>query len=299
VAPKDLLPVARPMRAGRLPGVVDGPRACLTYSGDEYSRHLFPVLLLTGRAVVPRAAKDARLILDLQADDSVLAVLVAQEPAQGYESRPVRRQRGLTVRGQRPDRRSSDRDDPWEALRRPLHPSRSVVHVSVLPRSEPEQDEAHAIVVRQDQQVADRVPDKTPLLRLDLLPIDGHFHGVSVQLLNRTKSLLGLRPAVAAGVVRLPAQREERTTIHAEDALYLGHGSPPTPSASLLHQGSAKHPHRKGMGRKGAEHRHSGQVNDAPHEEHRAGACVANEKEQETVDDQLRRLLPHSDAFWP
>jgi len=51
------------------------------------------------------------------------------------------------------------------------------------------------------------------------------------------------------------------------------------------------------MGRKGAEHRRSGQVNDTPHGEHHAGARIANEKEQETVHDQLKRLLRHSDAL--
>ena len=102
---------------------------------------------------------------------------------------------------------------PRITLRRHLHPFRYVVRVAVLPRGEPQQDQAQFMRASLGQERIDHAGIELPLLGLELLPVDRDFDRVRVHELHG-RPHLRKHAGPAARVVHLRAQNEVRSAIH-------------------------------------------------------------------------------------
>ena len=86
------------------------------------------------------------------------------------------------------------------------------MHVAVLPGAEPEQDNVKIVFTGAFDDGIHIAPVKLSLLRFHLLPIDGSFDGVRVQLGERIPDGRQLRWP-AAGVVHLTAENQVRLPV--------------------------------------------------------------------------------------
>ena len=93
-----------------------------------------------------------------------------------------------------------------------LDPVGNVMHSSVLPRAEPEQDEVHAVGARLLYQFIHNRKIEAAGPRLQLLPVDRCFDCVRMDGLNRRPNL-GQHRRPGARVVDLRTQNEERLAI--------------------------------------------------------------------------------------
>src|SRR6478672_3596878 len=120
----------------------------------------------------------------------------------------VRLEVGARARRQNVDGRTVGADDSGKTLEVSLHPFRHVVHVAVLPRSEPKQDNMHVVLACALDQEINVLPIKTSFLWLDLLPVDWSLDRVRMKFGKRLPYRRQLRRP-GAGVVHLPAQHQK------------------------------------------------------------------------------------------
>ena len=89
-----------------------------------------------------------------------------------------------------------------------LHPVGRVGKAGILPRAEPQEDDALVMLARFVEQRLDEGEVEAAFLRLQLLPGDRHFDRVGMNAVEHGPGL-GQRRGIVAAVVDLPTQHQE------------------------------------------------------------------------------------------
>lgn len=162
--------------------------------------------------MIARQTIGAGLILDLHHDDRVLRIDLAQMMHQRGKGLAVGLQRFTAERRKRIMKGSVFPHHARETPVVQLDPARRILRVGVFPGGKPQQHQPQVPGAGLFQQRVDHRKVEMPLLRLDLLPGDGHFHRVDVERLHRRPDTRqGTGPG--AGIVGLRAQHQERRSI--------------------------------------------------------------------------------------
>jgi len=199
---------------------MDGPIAQGCDVLEQLRGHLAAIHGLALRAIIPIAAQDARLVLNLHGDDGAFGrILLAQVRHQGRKGTPIRLQIRLAMGRKHPHRVAKGVDHATETLGGAFDPGRHILHVAVLPGAKPEQHELDAILARHRQEGIDAGPVKATLLGLHLLPVNRDLQRVPMQQIDGTKGRFSLCAIIAAGVAGLASQAKERSAIHDERTL--------------------------------------------------------------------------------
>ncbi|OPZ77194.1 MAG: hypothetical protein BWY77_01747 [bacterium ADurb.Bin431] len=168
----------------------------LLHIGDEIGRHRLGKAFVRLAAVIACIRDHADLVLHLDHDHRLLLLIHFAEMAhQGGEGAYI----GLEIlRAERSEDflgLSCARAGAGEAHRVRFHPEGRVAGHAVLPGAEPEQDELEVVGAGGLEDAVDERKFKTPLLRLDQLPVDGHQGCVEMHVLQ-----LGPDPAHRCGI---------------------------------------------------------------------------------------------------
>ena len=100
-----------------------------------------------------------------------------------------------------------------------LHPVRGVIHVAVLPGGEPQEHQTQVVPASARHDFVDEVEVKLSRLRLDQLPIKGHFRRVRMNPHHGLPERFKILRAAGARVVCLAPQHQKRLAIHQKTIL--------------------------------------------------------------------------------
>ena len=137
--------------------------------------------LLRERREVADQAERAGFVFDLHHQDGVLRVGLLQMAHERGKGGAVGVEVGGRVGAEDVDGHAGAGEHARVGRGVGLHPVGHVVHLAVLPRAEPEQDEADFMCPRLLQYRVDHSEVEGAAFRFELLPVDGDFEGVEAE----------------------------------------------------------------------------------------------------------------------